>query len=146
MLFRSVSQSRYDEMVVGVGLLVKMFGVCDLVFLWLLVLGYWCYLFGGLIFCVSLLLGIVLKVGWFMYMLLFSVVYMFGLNLDFWLIGIIFVEILVVLVGVELVVLILCICVEGMLLNKMLIYVWYILVKAIVTGKQIGRASCRERV
>ncbi|HBZ94382.1 MAG TPA: cytochrome ubiquinol oxidase subunit I, partial [Pseudomonas sp.] len=116
----------------AVYLIPKMLGARDLVFPRLSALGYWCYLFGGLILCASLLLGIAPKAGWFMYTPLSSAVHTPGPNSDFWLIGITFVEISAVSAGVELVVSILRTRAEGMALNKMPIYAWYILVMAMM--------------
>jgi len=59
----------------AVYLIPKMLGARDLVFPRLSALGYWCYLFGGLILCASLLLGIAPKAGWFMYTPLSSAVH-----------------------------------------------------------------------
>lgn len=116
----------------AVYLIPKMLGARDLVFPRLSALGYWCYLFGGLILCASLLLGIAPKAGWFMYTPLSSAAHTPGPNSDFWLIGITFVEISAVSAGVELVVSILRTRAEGMALNKMPIYAWYILVMAMM--------------
>ncbi|MBA3624675.1 MAG: cbb3-type cytochrome c oxidase subunit I, partial [Methylibium sp.] len=74
-------------------LLPKMLGARDLVFPRLSAFGYWCYLFGGIIFTSSLFLGVAPNAGWFMYTPLSSDVYSPGLNSDFWLIGITFIEI-----------------------------------------------------
>lgn len=116
----------------AVYLIPKMLGARDLVFPRLSALGYWCYLFGGLILCASLLLGIAPKAGWFMYTPLSSAAHTPGPNSDFWLIGITFVEISAVSAGVELVVSILRTRAEGMALNRMPIYAWYILVMAMM--------------
>lgn len=116
----------------AVYLIPKMLGARDLVFPRLSALGYWCYLFGGLILCASLLLGIAPKAGWFMYAPLSSAAHTPGPNSDFWLIGITFVEISAVSAGVELVVSILRTRAEGMALNRMPIYAWYILVMAMM--------------
>ncbi|MGQ7958378.1 cytochrome c oxidase subunit I [Pseudomonas sp. SP16.1] len=116
----------------AVYLIPKMLGARDLVFPRLTSLGYWCYLFGGLILCSSLLLGIAPKAGWFMYTPLSGAVHTPGPNSDFWLLGITFVEISAVSAGVELVVSILRTRAEGMALHRMPIYAWYILVMAMM--------------
>ncbi|MGE8359178.1 cytochrome c oxidase subunit I [Pseudomonas sp.] len=116
----------------AVYLIPKMLGARDLAFPRLSALGYWCYLFGGLILCSSLFLGIAPKAGWFMYTPLSSAAHTPGPNSDFWLLGITFVEISAVSAGVELVVSILRTRAEGMALNKMPIYAWYILVMAMM--------------
>src|SRR5690606_9781844 len=99
-------------------------------------LGYYCYLFGGIILTASLVLEIAPKAGWFMYTPLSSAVHTPGMNSDFWLLGVTFVEISAVSAGVELVVSILRVRARGMALHQMPIYAWYILVMAgmIVVG------------
>ncbi|WP_027910103.1 cytochrome c oxidase subunit I [Pseudomonas sp. URMO17WK12:I4] len=116
----------------AVYLLPKMLGARDLVFPRLSALGYWCYLFGGLIICSSLLFGVAPNAGWFMYTPLSSAAHSPGINADFWLLGITFVEISAVSAGVELVVSILRTRAEGMALNRMPIYAWYILTMAMM--------------
>lgn len=111
-------------------LIPKMIGARDLVFPRLSALGYYCYLFGGLIIMTSLLLGIAPDAGWFMYTPLSSIEYSPGPGSDFWLIGITFVEISAVSAGIELVVSILRSRTSGMSLNRMPIFCWYILAMA----------------
>src|SRR5690606_26768408 len=108
----------------------------DLAFPRLSALGYWCYLFGGVILCASLLLEVAPMAGWFMYTPLSSAAHTPGVNSDFWLLGITFVEISAVSAGVELVVSILRQRARGMALHQMPLYAWYILVMAgmIVVG------------
>ncbi|MHA6493456.1 cytochrome c oxidase subunit I [Pseudomonas borbori] len=116
----------------AVYLIPKMIGARDLVFPRLSALGYYCYLFGGIILVSSLFLDIAPKAGWFMYTPLSSAVHTPGPNSDFWLLGITFVEISAVSAGVELVVSILRTRASGMALHKMPIYAWYILVMAMM--------------
>ncbi|GAA3964976.1 cytochrome c oxidase subunit I [Allohahella marinimesophila] len=111
-------------------LIPKMIGARDLVFPRLSALGYWCYLFGGLIIMSSLLLNIAPDAGWFMYTPLSSIEYSPGPGSDFWLIGITFVEISAISAGVELVVSILRTRTKGMSLNRMPVFCWYILAMA----------------
>ncbi|ANQ84945.1 quinol oxidase subunit I [Azoarcus olearius] len=116
----------------AVYLLPKMLGARDLVFPRLSALGYWCYLFGGLILVSSLFLGLAPDAGWFMYVPLAGSTYTPGPNSDFWLLGITFVEISAVSAGVELAVSILRARAPGMSLEKMPLYAWYILVMALM--------------
>ena len=120
----------------AVYLIPKMLGARDLAFPRLSALGYWCYLFGGIILTASLVLEIAPKAGWFMYTPLSSAAHTPGMNSDFWLLGVTFVEISAVSAGVELVVSILRVRARGMALHQMPIYAWYILVMAgmIVVG------------
>lgn len=116
----------------AVYLIPKMIGARDLVFPRLSSLGYFCYLFGGLILLSSIFLDIAPKAGWFMYTPLSSSAHTPGVNSDFWLLGITFVEISAVSAGVELVVSILRTRANGMALHKMPLYAWYILVMAMM--------------
>ena len=111
----------------AVYLIPKMVGARDLVFPRLTALGYWCYLFGGLILLASMVLGMAPNSGWFMYTPLSSEPHSPGVNSDFWLIGVTFVEISAVAAGVELVVSILRARAPGMSLDRMPIFAWYIL-------------------
>ena len=84
----------------AVYLIPKMIGARDLIFPRLSSLGYFCYLFGGIILLSSVFLGVAPKAGWFMYTPLSSASHMPGVNSDFWLLGITFVEISAVSAGV----------------------------------------------
>ncbi|CAI06208.1 putative cytochrome c oxidase subunit I [Aromatoleum aromaticum EbN1] len=116
----------------AVYLIPKMLGARDLVFPRLSALGYWCYLFGGLILAASLFLELAPDAGWFMYTPLSSLPYSPGVNSDFWLLGITFVEISAVTAAVELVVAILRARAPGMTLQHMPLYAWYILTMAMM--------------
>jgi cytochrome c oxidase subunit I+III len=113
-------------------LLPKMLGARDLVFPRLSAFGYWCYLFGGLIFCAGLALGLAPNAGWFMYTPLSSDVHSPGPNSDFWLIGITFVEIATLAAGIEIAVSILRTRADGMALHRMPIFAWAMLVTSMM--------------
>tara|TARA_R110002012_G_scaffold9197_14_gene42261 strand:- start:565 stop:3105 length:2541 start_codon:yes stop_codon:yes gene_type:complete len=110
----------------------KMIGARDLVCPRLTSLGYWCYLFGGIILTFSLVLEMAPNSGWFMYTPLSSNEYSPGLGSDFWLLGITFVEISALSAGVELTVSILRTRTRGMALHKMPLFAWYILAMALM--------------
>jgi cytochrome c oxidase subunit I+III len=113
-------------------LLPKMLGARDLVFPRLSAFGYWCFLFGGLIFCTGLALGLAPDAGWFMYTPLSSDMHSPGLNSDFWLIGITFVEIATMAAGIEIAVSILRTRAAGMALHQMPIFAWAMLVTSMM--------------
>ena len=117
-------------------LLPKMLGSRDLAYPRLSAYGYWCYAFGGTMLLVSLLFGIAPASGWFMYPPLSGPIYSPGINADFWLIGITFVEISAIAAAVEITVTVLRYRAPGMSLDKMPIFAWYALVTAlmILTG------------
>lgn len=116
----------------AVYMIPKMIGARDLVFPRISSLGYYCYLFGGLIILSSLFLGIAPNAGWFMYAPLSSAEYAPGPGSDFWLLGITFVEISAMAAGIELTVSILRSRAPGMTLSKMPIFCWYILAMALM--------------
>ncbi len=113
-------------------LIPKMIGARDLAFPRLSAFGYFCYLFGGIILTLSLVMGIAPNTGWFMYTPLNSAVYSPGPNADFWLIGITFVEISAVSAGVELIVSILYTRAPKMALQHMPLFCWYMLVTSLM--------------
>jgi cytochrome c oxidase subunit I+III len=117
-------------MVLGLAshLLPKMLGARDLVFPRLSAFGYWCYLFGGIIFTSSLVLGLAPDTGWFMYTPLSSDVHSPGPNADFWLLGITFVEIATMASAIEIAVSILRTRAAGMSLDRMPVFAWAMLV------------------
>ncbi|MCK8515654.1 cytochrome c oxidase subunit I [Methylonatrum kenyense] len=110
----------------------KMIGARDLVFPRISSLGYYCYLFGGLIILSSLFVGQAPDSGWFMYTPLSSAEHAPGMGSDFWLLGITFVEISAMAAGIELTVSILRSRAPGMTLRHMPIFCWYILAMALM--------------
>lgn len=117
-------------------LLPKMLGTRDLAYPRLGAYGYWCYFFGGAMLLVAMVFGIAPNGGWFMYPPLTGKIHSPGINTDFWLIGITFVEISAICAAVEFTVSILKFRAPGMSLAKMPIFAWYILVTSlmILTG------------
>ncbi|WP_417309281.1 cytochrome c oxidase subunit I [Devosia sp.] len=111
-------------------MLPKLLGARDLAFPRMTAYGFWCYLFGGTILIVAMVLGYAPNSGWFMYTPLSSGTYTPGINADVWLLGITFVEISAITAAVELVVTILKMRAPGMSLTRMPIFAWYMLVTA----------------
>ncbi len=112
--------------------LPKMLGARDLVFPRLAAFGFWCYLFGGLIFVSGVVLELAPNAGWFMYVPLASDVYAPGINSDFWLLAITFVEISSLSAAIELAVAILRTRANGMALHHMPIFAWAMLVTSMM--------------
>ncbi|TGD43994.1 cytochrome c oxidase subunit I [Pseudotabrizicola sediminis] len=108
-------------------LLPKILGARDMAFPRLSALGYWCYLFGGLIIVLSLLGGVAPDGGWFMYTPLSDKTHTPGINADIWLIGVTFVEISAVAAAVEIIVTILFCRAANMALTQMPLMGWYML-------------------
>ncbi|PZO00963.1 MAG: cytochrome c oxidase subunit I [Hyphomicrobiales bacterium] len=113
-------------------LLPKLLGSRDLAFPRLSAFGWWCYLFGGFILLVAMVLGLAPDGGWFMYTPLASKTYTPGINADVWLLGITFVEISAVCASIEITVSVLKLRAPGMSLGRMPIFAWYILVTALM--------------
>jgi cytochrome c oxidase subunit I+III len=111
-------------------LLPKLLGARDLAFPRLSAFGYWCYLFGGSILILALLVGAAPDAGWFMYTPLSSKPYTPGINSDVWLIGVTFVEVSAVCAAVEFMATVLKVRTAGMALQRMPILVWYLWVTA----------------
>jgi cytochrome c oxidase subunit I+III len=112
----------------GIYMLPKLLGARDLAFPRLTAYGYWCYLFGGGMLVIAMVVGYAPNSGWFMYTPLSSGTYSPGINADVWLLGITFVEVSAITAAVEIVVSILKMRAPGMSLDRMPIFGWYMLV------------------
>jgi len=120
----------------GVYLLPGMLGARDLPFPRLSAYAFWAYFAGGLLFVCSLFFGVAPRGGWFMYPPLTDGRYSPGIDADFWLLGIGFIEISAIAGAIEMVVGILRTRAPGMSLDKLPIFAWAMLVFAamIVVG------------
>ena len=103
-------------------LIPLMLGARDVAFPWLSAYGYWLYLFGGMIFYASFVVGLVSDIGWFGYTL-FSTSKFTGISTDFWLLGLSLVEVAGLMAGLEIVVSILKFRAPGMTLGRMPVFV-----------------------
>ncbi|HMN81473.1 MAG TPA: cbb3-type cytochrome c oxidase subunit I [Burkholderiaceae bacterium] len=113
---------------VAVFLLPNMLGARDLPFPRLSAYAYWAYAFGGLAFFCTLFVGLAPDGGWFMYPPLTSRVHSPGLNADFWLLGIGFIEISAIAGAIELIIGILMTRAPGMSLARLPVYAWSMLI------------------
>jgi cytochrome c oxidase subunit I+III len=114
----------------GVYLLPNMQAARDLPFPRLSAYAFWAYLFGGLSFFCSLFFGVAPDGGWFMYPPLTSTAHSPGINADFWLLGIGFIEISAIAGAIEIIVGVLKTRAPGMTLDKLPVYAWAMLVFA----------------
>jgi cytochrome c oxidase subunit I+III len=114
----------------GIYLLPNMLGARDLPFPRLSAFAFWAYFVGGLAFFASLFFGLAPDGGWFMYPPLTSIQYSPGINSDFWLLGIGFIEISAIAGAIEIVVGILRTRAPGMTLARLPVYAWAMLVFA----------------
>ncbi|NML16579.1 cbb3-type cytochrome c oxidase subunit I [Azohydromonas caseinilytica] len=117
---------------IAVYLLPNMLGARDLPFPRLSAYAYWAYAFGGLAFFCTLFVGLAPDGGWFMYPPLTSRVESPGLNADFWLLGIGFIEISAIAGAVELIIGILMTRAPGLSLARMPVYAWAMLVVGVM--------------
>jgi cytochrome c oxidase subunit I+III len=113
---------------VAVLLLPQVLAARDLPFPRLSAYSYWAYLIGGVVFFGSIFFSLAPSDGWFMYPPLSSGVYSKGINADFWLLGIGFIEISAIAGAIELIVGVLRTRAPGMTLSKLPVYAWAILI------------------
>src|SRR3990167_2943104 len=116
----------------GVLLLPQMLAARDLPFPRLSAYAFWAYAVGGLCFFASIFVGLAPDGGWFMYPPLTSKAYSPGINTDFWLLGIGFIEISAIAGAIEIIVGVLRTRAPGMRLDRMPIFAWAMLVFAVM--------------
>ncbi|SDF71416.1 MULTISPECIES: cytochrome c oxidase subunit I [unclassified Duganella] len=117
---------------ISVFLLPAMLGARDLPFPRLSAYAYWAYAAGGIGFFLSIFAGMAPDGGWFMYPPLTGKEHSPGINADFWLLGIGFIEISAIAGAIELIVGILFTRAPGMTLSRMPVYAWAMLVIALM--------------
>ena len=115
---------------IGILLLPQMLAARDLPFPRLSAYAFWAYFVGGLCFFASIFAGLAPSGGWFMYPPLTGTTYSPGINADFWLLGIGFIEISAIAGAIEIVVGILKTRAPGMTLARMPLFAWAMLVFA----------------
>jgi cytochrome c oxidase subunit I+III len=116
----------------GILLLPNMLGARDLPFPRLSAYAFWAYFVGGIVFFSSLFFGLAPDGGWFLYPPLTSGTYSPGINQDFWLLGIGFIEISAIAGAIEIIVGILRTRSPGMRLGDMPVFAWAMLVFALM--------------
>ncbi|HET7159809.1 MAG TPA: cbb3-type cytochrome c oxidase subunit I, partial [Burkholderiales bacterium] len=116
----------------GVLLLPNMLGARDLPFPRLSAYAFWAYFFGGLTFFCSIFFELAPTGGWFMYPPLTSERFSSGINEDFWLLGIGFIEISAIAGAIEIIVGVLRTRSPGMTLDRIPIFAWAMLVMALM--------------
>ena len=114
----------------GVLLLPQMLAARDLPFPRLSAYAFWAYFVGGLCFFASIFFGLAPDGGWFMYPPYTSTTFSPGINADFWLLGIGFIEISAIAGAIEIIVGVLRTRAPGMTLARMPIFAWGMLVFA----------------
>ena len=117
---------------IGIMLLPQMLAARDLPFPRLSAFAFWAYFVGGTMFFLSLFVGLAPDGGWFMYPPLTSIAFSPGINTDFWLLGIGFIEISAIAGAIEIIVGVLRTRAPGMTLDKMPMFAWAMLVFAVM--------------
>ena len=115
---------------IAIYLLAPMLGTRDLPLPRVSAFGYWCYLFGGILLYSSFIFGAAPDGGWFAYTPLTGPEFSPGNALDFWLLGVTFVEISAVVTAVEIVAMLLLFRPPGMTLARIPIFGWSMFVTA----------------
>ncbi len=117
---------------IGIMLLPQMLAARDLPFPRLSAYAFWAYFVGGLLFFCSIFVSLAPDGGWFMYPPLTSSAYSPGINTDFWLLGIGFIEISAIAGAIEIIVGVLRTRAPGMTLDRMPMFAWAMLVFAVM--------------
>jgi cytochrome c oxidase subunit 1/cytochrome c oxidase subunit I+III len=105
-----------------------MIGSRDMAFPRLNAFSYWVFLFAGLLFFASFVVGHAPDGGWFAYTPLTSKPYSSGINIDFWGLAVIFIGISTTVGAINFIVTIFKLRAPGMTLNRMPVFVWAMLV------------------
>jgi cytochrome c oxidase subunit I len=114
----------------GIYLVPLMIGARDMVFPRLNAFGYWIYFFSGVILHLGFAFGAAPNSGWFNYPPLTGRGFSPGLNIDFWVAMITFLEVAALVAAVELIVTIFRQRAPGMSLARLPLFVWAILLTA----------------
>lgn len=109
-----------------------MIGARNLAFPRLSAFGYWCFLFGGLFLYSSLLTDTVPDGSWSANVPLTGPEFSPGNRIDYWLLGVMFIQISFVVAAITLTVSILKMRARGMSFNRMPLFVWAVLVMAVL--------------
>jgi cytochrome c oxidase subunit I+III len=116
----------------GIYLVPLMIGARDAAFPRLNAFGYWIYLLAGVTIYISLFTGVAPHSGWFNYVPLTGPGFSPEVNIDFWATTITFLEFAALVAAVELIVTIMKCRAPGMTLSRMPIFVWSVLVMALM--------------
>jgi cytochrome c oxidase subunit 1 len=103
-------------------------GARDVAFPRLNAFSYWVFLFGGLFINASFLFGVAPDGGWFGYVNLTSKTYSPGLNIDFWVLGLLVLGVASIAAGINFIVTIINFRAPGMRLMRMPVFTWMTLV------------------
>jgi cytochrome c oxidase subunit I+III len=114
----------------GIYVVPLMIGARDMAFPRLNAFGYWIFLFSGIVLHWSFLTGTAPHSGWFNYVPLSGAGFSPGVNIDYWVTMVTFLEIAALVAAVELIVTILFQRAPGMSMSRVPLFVWAELVTA----------------
>jgi cytochrome c oxidase subunit I+III len=120
------------QLAVALYLVPLMMGTRNLAFPRLNAFGYWTYLIGGLLLYVAFFLNTGPDAGWFNYVPLSGPQYSAGKRVDVWAQTVTFTEIAALVAAIEIIVTVFKQRAPGMSLNRLPLYVWSVLVTAVV--------------
>jgi cytochrome c oxidase subunit I len=101
-----------------------MIGASDMAFPRMNALGYWCFLFGGILIYMSFGFGGAPDAGWFAYPPLSEKVYSFSPGMDYWALGLLIVGVGTVLTALNTIVTVWKLRAPGMALRNVPLFVW----------------------
>lgn len=102
-------------------------GVCDVVFLFFNNLSFWFIVVGVILVNVFFGVGEFVQIGWLVYLLLLGIEYSLGVGVDYWIWSFQLFGIGMMFIGINFFVIILKMCVLGMIMFKMLVFIWVLL-------------------
>jgi cytochrome c oxidase subunit I len=114
----------------SVYLIPLMVGASDMIFPRMNALGFWAYLFGGILLYLSFVSGGAPNAGWFAYAPLSEKAYSFLPGMDYWALGLLIVGVGTVLTAINIIATILKLRTEGMTLKRVPLFVWMGLVNS----------------
>jgi hypothetical protein len=117
---------------ISVYLVPLMIGASDMVFPRMNALGYWNYLFGGILIYLSFGFGGAPNAGWFAYAPLSEKAYSFQPGMDYWALGLLVAGAGTVLTAINIVATVIKLRAPGMTLRRVPLFVWMVLVNSLL--------------
>ena len=116
----------------SVYLVPLMIGTSDMAFPRMNALGYWNYLFGGILIYISLAFGGAPNAGWFAYAPLSEKAYSFHAGMDYWALGLLIVGAGTMMTALNVIVTIVKMRAPGMTIRRVPLFVWMVLVNSLL--------------
>ena len=116
----------------SVYLVPLMIGTSDMAFPRMNALGYWNYLFGGILIYISLAFGGAPNAGWFAYAPLSEKAYSFHPGMDYWALGLLIAGAGTLMTALNVIVTIIKMRAPGMTIRRVPLFVWMVLVNSLL--------------